>query len=275
MASYGFIGCGNMGSALSKAVAKSGAERIYLSDIDAEKAASLAKELGECARVCESNAQVVAASDFLFLAVKPQYMEDMLQKVQAALAARSDGAQQIIVSMAAGISTAQLKKMLGGDYPVIRIMPNTPASVGEGVIIYTPDEQITEEVEEAFTQSLKGAGLLVKLSEKLLDAGGALSGCGPAFVDLFIEGLADGAVLLGVPRKDAYVLAAQMVRGSAALVLESGLHPGVLKDAVCSPGGTTIEGVRVLESGAFRNLAAEAVIAAYEKNERLMQERDS
>ena len=129
-------------------------------------------------------------------------------------------------------------------------------------MIYSPDDQVTEEETEEVVQMLSPAGKLVELTEKQLDAGGCISGCGPAFVDLFVEALADGGVLCGLPRKEALELAAQMVMGSAALILDSGKHPGQLKDAVCSPGGTTIEGVRRLEQGAFRADVMEAVIAA-------------
>ena len=144
-------------------------------------------------------------------------------------------------------------------------MPNTPASIGEGMILYTCGEGVTSQEQEAFLSAMSGAGRLTALPENLIDAGSAVSGCGPAFVDLFIEALADGGVACGLPRPAAMELAAQMVAGSARLVLESGRHPGELKDAVCSPGGTTIQGVRALEQRGFRGSVMEAVIAAYEK----------
>ena len=152
---------------------------------------------------------------------------------------------------------------------MIRIMPNTPAAIGQGVVIVSPDSLVTAEEVDEVKNALSAAGKIVPLSEKLLDAGGSISGCGPAFVDLFVEALADGGVLCGVPRKEAMELAAQMVMGSAALILESGRHPGQLKDAVCSPGGTTIEGVKAMEEGAFRATVMNAVIAAWKKNKEL------
>ena len=163
-----------------------------------------------------------------------------------------------IVSMAAGVPVKRLKEMLG-DCPIIRIMPNTPVAVGEGMILYTGD---AETYMEAFLNAMHFAGRFLRVEERLMDAGMAVSGCGPAFVDLFVEALSDAGVASGLSRKDATVLAAQMVLGSAKLILESGRHPGELKDAVCSPGGTTIQGVRKLEEKGFRSAVIEAVIAA-------------
>ncbi|MBO4889034.1 MAG: pyrroline-5-carboxylate reductase [Firmicutes bacterium] len=260
----GFIGSGVMGSALAKAVSRSGEGTILVSDVDTKKAEALAKELGGQTAL---NNEIAREADYIFLAVKPQYMAGMLEGIKDVLAARED--RFVIVSMAAGLAIRRIKELAGGDYPLIRIMPNTPASIGQGVVIVSPDQLVTEEEISLAMAMLSPAGKLVRLSEKQLDAGGSISGCGPAFVDLFVEALADGGVLCGVPRKEAMELAAQMVLGSAALILESGKHPGELKDMVCSPGGTTIEGVRVLENGAFRSTVMEAVIASYEKNAKL------
>jgi pyrroline-5-carboxylate reductase len=152
---------------------------------------------------------------------------------------------------------------------VIRIMPNIPASVGTGVILYDHTENVTEEAVEAFRASMQHAGLVDPLPEKLIDAGSALSGCGPAFVSMFVEALADGAVACGLPRDKALAYAAQTVAGSAKMLLESGMHPGQLKDAVCSPAGSTIVGVNTLEQGGFRGSAMDAVIAAFEKTKEL------
>jgi pyrroline-5-carboxylate reductase len=169
-----------------------------------------------------------------------------------------------MVSMAAG-SSIELIQSLFGNYPIIRIMPNTPAAIGMGMILYACSKEVTAAQEEAFLQAMSGAGRFLKIDEKLIDAGSAVSGCGPAFADLFIEALADGGVACGLPRAAALEYAAQMVLGSAKLVLESGKHPGELKDAVCSPGGTTIQGVRTLEEAGFRGAVMDAVIAAYER----------
>ena len=287
---YGFIGSGVMGSALARATAKALAkavaqltasgdtpDELWVSDVLPEKAAALSESLGpviaEAAQEpsgrvkAVTNEELAASASVIFLAVKPQYMEGMLAGIRETLAARED--RFILVSMAAGLSIERIKELSGKDYPMVRIMPNTPAQIGQGVVIYTPDSIITEEEVEQVLFALRPAGKLVKLSEAQLDAGGCVSGCGPAFVDLFVEALSDGGVLCGLPRKEAMELSAQMVLGSAALILESGQHPGALKDAVTSPGGTTIEGVRALEAGGFRSAVMEAVIAAWEKNKKL------
>ena len=153
----------------------------------------------------------------------------------------------------------------GWETNLIRIMPNTPSAIGEGVIFYTCDG-VTAEEEAAFLENMAGAGRLLPLDDHLMDAGSAVAGCGPAFVDLFIEAMADGGVACGLTRPMAMECAAQTLIGAARLMLETGRHPGALKDAVCSPGGATIQGVRALEAGGFRSAVMEAVIAAYEKS---------
>ena len=261
--SFGFIGTGNMGGALARAAVKSGTE-VLLANRTAAKAEALAAELSAQA---VTNEEAARRADYLFLGVKPQMMAGMLSSIAPALAARTD--RFVLVSMAAGLSTGDIRRMAGGDYPVIRIMPNTPAAIGEGMILYTATEDVTAEELEAFLQGMSAAGRLTALEERLIDAGSAVSGCGPAFVDLFVEALADGGVACGLPRATALELAAQMTAGSARLILASGQHPGVLKDQVCSPGGSTIIGVKALEDGAFRATVMEAVVAAFEKTRAL------
>lgn len=267
----GFIGTGNMGGALATAVARANEEyEILLTNRTKEKAVKLEKELkeqfGAKVRTAADNNDIAANADYIFLGVKPQMMEDMLKGIAASLQERaSKGDKFTLVTMAAGLSISRIKEMAGGDYQVIRIMPNTPAAIGEGMTLYSAQEVPAATV-DALVHMLQASGRLCELPEKLIDAGSAVSGCGPAFVYMFIEALADGGVNAGLPRAKAYELAAKMVEGSAAMVLESGRHPGELKDVVCSPGGTTIEGVRVLEEGGLRGLVMDAVIAAYEKN---------
>ena len=254
----GFIGTGNMGAAIASAVAGEGRE-LLLANRTPAKAQALAEQLG--ARVVK-NPEAAGESDLLFLGVKPQMMGDMLDDIAPILRTRTD--RFVLVTMAAGLTCDTIRDMAGGDYPVIRIMPNTPCAIGKGVVQYCGLGVEEEELAE-FAALMAPAGLIDRVDEKLIDAASAVSGCGPAFAYLFIEALADGAVACGLPRDKALAYAAQMLAGSAELALNSGKHPGALKDAVCSPGGTTIQGVRALEEGGFRAAAMNAVIAAYEK----------
>lgn len=252
----GFLGVGNMGGALATAAAKAvGGDSLLLCDVAVDKAPSLAKVLGAAA---VDTTTLVAQSDYIFLGVKPQMMAEAL----ASLPFRRD---QVLITMAAGLTADRVAVMAGGSSPVIRIMPNTPVSVGEGMILYAPQDVVTEAQLADFRQMLSAAGRLCQMPEHLIDAGSAVSGCGPAFVALFIEALADGGVECGLPRQQALELAAQTVLGTARLLQATESHPAALKDAVCSPGGTTIAGVHALENGGFRSLAMDAVTAAYER----------
>lgn len=262
MIKLGFIGTGNMGGALILAAAKSDVTKeLLLSDIITEKAADLAEKTG--GKVSD-NKTVAKEADYIFLGVKPQMLSDTMEEIAPVLAERKD--RFVLVSMLAAFTCKRINEAAGGDYPVIRIMPNTPVSVGEGMILYAPNEKVTEEETGFFLSAFKEAGRFSLLPEKLMDAGASVAGCGPAFVDLFVEALADGGVACGLPRAKAMEFASQMILGSAKLILESKKHPAQLKDEVCSPGGTTIQGVRALENGGFRSAVIEAVIAAYEKN---------
>lgn len=261
MAVVGFIGTGNMGGALARAAAKSGlAEELLLSNRSPEKARRLAEELG--GRFV-SNQEAAERADLLFLGVKPQMLEDMLESVQEALAARRE--RQLIISMIAGKDLAVLGKLLGEDRPVIRIMPNIPVAVGAGVTLFCCSDAVTAEEKDLFRRLMSASGMVAELPERQLDAASGVTGCGPAFAAMFVEALADGAVACGLPRKEAIAFSAQMLLGSARMLLESGEHPGVLKDRVCSPAGSTIQGVRTLEERAFRAAVTDAVIATYEK----------
>ena len=262
MAVFGFIGVGNMGGALARAAAlRLPGSSVLLANRSREKAEKLAEELGA---VVSDNLAIAASADYIFLGVKPQMLPGVLAQLAPVLAGRRS--PFVLVSMAAGTSIEKVQQLCGIKWPVIRIMPNTPASIGKGMILYSPGPGVTEEQLKEFLELMSGAGRFARLEERLIDAGSSVSGCGPAFADLFMEALADGGVACGLPRSVAMELAAQMLLGSAALALESGRHPGQLKDAVCSPGGTTIQGVRALEKSGFRSAVIEAVIAAYEKN---------
>ncbi len=262
MLKIGFIGCGNMGGALACAAAKSGNE-IFLADFCKEKAEALAEELSA---VTANNKEIAEKCDFLFLGVKPQVLSELLTEIAPTLKARKD--RFTLVSMAAGVSCEKIASILGADYPIIRIMPNTPVAVGGGMILYTL-YGASKQDEEKFLSFMSAAGRFDNLPEKLIDAGSALSGCGPAFVCQFIEALADGAVAAGLPRDKALLYAAATLEGTAKLMLTTGRHPADLKDSVCSPGGSTIQGVRRLEQGAFRADVIDAVIAAYQRTKEL------
>lgn len=262
---FGFIGCGNMGGALASAVAKSiEKSEVAVCDAFAEKALAFAKEHGVTAT---DTASIAQNAEYIFLGVKPQVFEDLFAEISPILKKRTDSF--VLVSMAAGISIAAVEKMADCAPAVIRIMPNTPVSVGAGVVLYSVNEKVGQAEIEAFCKALSAAGVVDPIPEDKIDAASALSGCGPAFVALFAEALADGAVECGLPRDKAALYAAQTILGSAQLILESGKHPGQIKDAVCSPGGTTIEGVHALEKGKFRAASMNAVTAAYEKTLKL------
>lgn len=254
-----FIGTGNMGGALARAAAQEPGNELLLVNRHPEKAEKLRSEIGGSVT---DHAGAVVAADLLFLGVKPVVLPGLCETLRPLLRARED--RPVIVSMAAGVPIRKLQEELGEELPVIRIMPNTPVAVGEGMILYSCGDGVSGEALERFLQAMRHAGRFMKIEERLMEAGMAVSGCGPAYVDLFVEALADAAVACGIPRKDAIQLAAQMVLGSARLILESGRHPGELKDAVCSPGGTTIQGVRALEARAFRSAVFEAVMAAHD-----------
>ena len=250
-----------MGGALARAAAKAlDPKSILLSDRATDKAEALAQELG-CRT--DSAENLVNKADYIFLGVKPHLMADMLESLKPILAARQD--PFCLVSMAAGLSIWDIRRMAGGDYPVIRIMPNIPVAVGTGVVLYDTSDNVPDWAVEEFSKVMAHAGLLDRLPESLIDAGSAVTGCGPAFAAMFIEALADGGVACGLPRPKAMEYAAMMLQGTAALIMANHQHPGDLKDAVCSPGGSTIAGVRALEQGAFRATAMNAVETAYRR----------
>jgi len=272
------IGSGNMGTALMKGAASVvPPENIRFSDVDKPKAEATAASLG--GRFYASNVHAVQEGDFVFLAVKPQILKDVLEEIAPAvkerLSAKKTGDSKpeklhvTLVSMAPGWSIEKIQAALGVKAPVVRIMPNTPALISRGVIVMAPSPEVSAERVKDLEKILSGAGLVDRLEEKYLDAVTGLSGSGPAFVYLFIEALADGGVRAGLPRDKALRYAAQTVLGSAAMVLETGKHPGELKDMVTSPGGTTIAGVAALENGAFRAAAMNAVEAAWRRAKEL------
>lgn len=255
----GFIGSGNMGGALATAASKTvDPKQIAVSDYLIKKAEILAENIGA---VSADNIEIVKESKYIFLGVKPQTLKDLFREIAPILAERKD--DFILVSMAAGTSIAEIHEMAGKEYPVIRIMPNTPASIGKGIILYCESRDDVDTKE--FCKIMEKAGTLDAIPESLIDAASCVTGCSPAWIYMFIEALADGGVKCGLPRHKALNYACNALIGSAELVKQSGKHPGQLKDEVTSPGGTTIAGVHALEKNAFRGTVIDAVSAAYDK----------
>lgn len=254
----GFIGCGNMGGALVTAVAKVvDGNKIAVCDFDKAKIEKFEKAYGAVGATAQ---EIAKECRFIVLGVKPQMMAQAVSEFSEVLKTRKDA---VIITMAAGLSISAIRGFIGAELPVIRIMPNTPVALGQGMILYAC-AGVDETAETKFLACFAKAGLFDKIPEDKIDAGSALSGCGPAFVYAFAEALADGAVECGVPRDKAAVYAAQTLLGAAEMLKEYG-HPADLKDAVCSPGGTTIAGIHALEKAGFRNAAMDAVTAAYRR----------
>lgn len=256
----GFIGCGNMGGALARAISRNKEIKVYISDNNRTKSEEFAKEIGG---ISVSNTECASLSDILFIGVKPAYACSVAKEILSSLREET-----VIVSMAAGVSTKRLIEDLG-DRRIVRIMPNTPVKVGCGMTTYCTTKAVGKEDEENFLKVMEPTGTVDKLPESLIDAACAVAGCGPAFVYMFIEALADGAVRCGLPRDKALIYAAQTVKGAAETVIKTGEHPEALKDAVCSPGGSTIEGVHALEEGGFRAACMDAVDKSFEKTKKL------
>ena len=264
MIRVGFIGTGNMGSAIARALSANKEISIYLNNRTSIKAQELSEEING---ICCDKKEIAACCDYIFIGVKPGIVPDVVKELGNLC---SDcGRQPVFVSMAAGIASDKYYDMLGKKFPFIRIMPNTPVSVCEGVTLYSANDMVPEANLAEFIEFMSLTGRLYALDEKLFDAGSALTGCGPAFVDLFMESLADGAVMCGLPRKLAYEMTAALLSGSAKLMADTGKHPGELKDAVCSPAGSTIEGVLCLEENSFRAAVIKSVVASYTKTKGL------
>jgi pyrroline-5-carboxylate reductase len=242
-----------------------GGENIFFTDADAGKAKAAADLLG--ANVLTTNGEAVKTGDYVFLAVKPHVMPLVLAEIAPVLGERlAGGNPPVLVSMAAGWTVKKIQEAVrSASLPVVRIMPNTPALIGKGMIVLAASPEVPEAKIAELEKILAGAGTVDRLEERYMDAVTGLSGSGPAFVYLFIEALSDGGVLAGLPRDKALRYAARTVLGAAAMAEETGKHPGELKDMVTSPGGTTIAGVAALEAGAFRSAAMRAVEAAWRR----------
>ncbi len=259
---WGFIGSGQMATALVRGMLGAQAARVEdLAASDAYESARAAFHKNTGVVACDSNAEVVRRSDALVLAVKPQSMPGVLEELRLLV-----GTGHLVVSIAAGVTLATLRAGLGPGCRLIRVMPNTPALIGAGASAYCLDDTATEADERLVRRCLESVGMSVRVPEPMLDAVTGLSGSGPAFVYLMIEALSDGGVRMGLPRATATALAAQTLVGAARMVLETGSHPGLLKDQVTSPGGTTIAGLHALERGGLRAALMDAVEAATQRS---------
>jgi len=257
----GFLGAGKMASALAKGSVRAGlvpADRVLASDVAESARAAFASEVG--GRVTASNAEVARFAAVLVLAVKPDQVVAVLEELRPSLTK-----EHLVISIAAGVPLKRLQAALFEGARVIRVMPNTPALIGASASAYAVGDWATGADAKTAHELLAAVGVAFEVKEKLLDAVTGLSGSGPAYVYLMIEALSDGGVAAGLPRDVATRLAAQTLLGSARMVLETGLHPGALKDMVTSPGGTTIEGLRELERAGVRGALMSAVRAAAEK----------
>ena len=264
-ATIGFLGAGKMAEALARGLLGKklvSPDRITMSEIDAKRRACLAKALD--VRVVEDNAAMARASDIIIVALKPGVVRQVLPGLAPAITG-----SKLVVSIAAGITLAELEGMLSGGSRVVRVMPNTPCLVGSGASGFALGSAATREDGELVAETLGAVGLCFSLPESLLDAVTGLSGSGPAFAAVVIEALADGGVLCGLPRDVALQLAAQTVLGTARLILEGKNEPAQVKDRVASPGGTTIEGLKVLEEKRLRGALIGAVEAATRKSAKL------
>ena len=252
------IGTGAMGGAIMRAICKKyDVKNIKVTDKNVELGKAFANETG--ATVVSTNKEVLDA-EYIFLAVKPQFLSDVFAEIAGSIPTNA-----VVISMAAGVKLEKLENW-APKARFVRMMPNVCAQIGQAMIAITYNENIKAEEAATVKEILSSAGKVEQVPEKLMDCVTAVSGSGPAFVFMFIEALADAAVRCGMPRSQAYTYAAQTVYGSAGMVLENGQHPAVLKDMVCSPAGTTIEGVAALEKNNFRNAVIEAVTAACDRS---------
>ena len=263
-----FIGLGNMGASLAKAVEKEVASTdLLLVNRSPQKVEEFISQFGGTASGLE---QVFQEAEVIFLGVKPYQICPLLEEYQGILAQRSN---LLLVSMAAGLELEKMADVIQNDQlGLIRIMPNTPVAIGQGVISLTRSQAVTDQQLAQIKQLLAGAGALYEIEEKLIDPATAVAGCGPAFVYQMIEAMADAGVALGLSREQALQMAGQTFKGAASMVLETGQHPGSLKDAVCSPGGSTIAGVNRLEQVGLRGDIIAGVEAAYKRTQEMGQE---
>ncbi len=257
----GIIGAGHMGGAMIRGMAEKGKirkEEIVIFDKNRTLMTELADQLG--IQAADSAAALAREADVLILAVNPQFLSDVIREIRDEITE-----EKLVISVALGQSVSALEQQFGKNVKVVRAMPNTPALVGEAITAVAPGTNLSDEDLKLARTVLEGFGTTELLPESMMDAAVAVSGSSPAYVYLFIEAMADGAVLEGMSRDLAYRFAAQAVLGSARMVLETGMHPAALKDAVCTPGGSTIAAVRKLEEKGFRSAVIEGMKACADK----------
>eukprot|EP00244_Chara_vulgaris_P000410 TRINITY_DN10715_c0_g2_i2.p1 TRINITY_DN10715_c0_g2~~TRINITY_DN10715_c0_g2_i2.p1 ORF type:complete len:287 (-),score=72.35 TRINITY_DN10715_c0_g2_i2:167-979(-) len=266
--SVGFVGAGQMAEALARGFDRSGLVsfgKMFLSDV-VQVRLDLFNSLG--ATTFTDGVKVAERSDVLFVAVKPHIVKSVLTTLRDA-----KKKLPLVVSIAAGVTISDLEEWVGQGAHVIRVMPNTPCLVGETAAAMSLGKHATKEDADCVRKLMESVGKIYTVEERLLDAVTGLSGSGPAYVFVMIEALADGGVMAGLPRDIALSLAAQTVLGAAKMVLETGKHPGQLKDSVCSPGGTTIAAIREMEKGAFRGTVMDAVLASARKSKEMSESK--
>lgn len=264
----GFIGAGHMATAIVSGVVRTGLytpEKIILSNRSQEKLHKLHEDLGIIA--AKDNKEVAETADLLVLAIKPQQFLTVASEIREVLAAKT-----VVISIMAGLTRQSIQEALG-DVEVVRIMPNTPAQIGFGMTAICAGEALAADTLGQIRRIFASAGETIIIQESLMDAVSAISGCGPAYFYQILEAVADGGVMVGIPRDMAYKLAAQTMAGAAQMVLETGLHPAVLKDQVTSPGGTTICAIQAMEQRGVRAALMEAVETAYLKSQQLGEKK--
>ena len=257
----GLIGCGNMGGAIISGILRAKAlpkDEIIGAEISPEARKAAVEKFG--IKITADNCEA-ADSHILILSIKPQFYREVIAEIRPAVSKET-----IVLTIAPGFTLEKLESLFSPEQKIVRAMPNTPALIGEGMTAVCPNAQVTPAELEEVVSVLSCCGRVEQVKESMMDAVVAASGSSPAYVYMMIEAMADAAVMQGMPRKMAYQFAAQAVAGSAKMVLETEKHPGELKDAVCSPAGTTIEAVRVLEEKGFRSSIIEAMTACAEKS---------
>ena len=257
----GFIGTGNMGSAIAIGVSKNVKCDLYLANRTIKKAEVLKDMIGGI--VCDNNT-VAKECDLIYLCVEPQQAEDVLKGIKQDI---ENNKNAVLVSVMTAWTIERIRKYV--DIPIIRTMPNTPLKINEGIILYDYSDDVNEEKLNLFLETTKGTGLVVKLDEEYIDAASVVSGCAPAYTFMFADSLVSGVEKLGIQKEIATKLAAQMLIGSGKMILETGEDPNKLKEDVCSPGGCTIEGIKIMENNNLKQIIEGVVKASYEKNKKL------